>query len=192
MTVSHKFDERHVEFLHSKERRKILPREKVLDFVDSLFPLVGKTVADIGAGTGYFTIPLLERVGKEGQVIAIDINKKLLSFLEEKVANADNVKIVVSKENHIPVENETIDVAFCADLFHELDGNSTLKEVYRILKSEGLFVAVDWEKGKGGVGPSDRSRLSRGQARAFCESAGLIFERTFDPGKHHYGLVFKK
>ncbi len=192
MTRGHKFDDRHAHFLESKEREKILPREKVVDFIDSLFSLEGRIVADVGAGTGYFTFPLLRKAGKKGKVFAIDINEKLLAALESKASGIDNLEVVLSSEDHIPLDSESVDFAFCGDLLHELDGDATLRELYRILKPQGLFVAVDWEKGKSGMGPPDKIRMTRAEAKEFCEKAGFTFSGTFEPGKHHYGVVFRK
>ncbi len=188
---NHKFDEKHAQFLHSKERERILPRERVFEFIESLMSLEGKVVADLGAGTGYFTLSLLEKVGKKGKVIAIDINQKMLDILKRRAKGMENLEIVLSKEDSIPVGTAGIDFAFCGDLLHELDGDATLRELHRILKPGALLVAVDWEKGKGGVGPSDKTRLAKKQAKALCENAGFKYIAQFNPGKHHYGVAFK-
>ncbi len=192
MTLTHKFDEKHAKFLDSEEREKILPRHKIIDFVASLLPLDGKVVADVGAGTGYFAIPLLDQVGSEGTVIAVDINDKLLSLLKEKAPPKPSLEIVLSEEDSIPIADETVDLAFCADLLHELDGDTTLREIRRILKPGCYLVVIDWEKGKDGWGPPDHVRLTRENALLLCERVGFTPVVSFEPGEHHYGLVFQK
>jgi len=192
MAGSHKFSEIHMKFLDSKERERILPKKDIIEFIDSTYSLNGRVVADVGAGTGYFTFPLAEKVKTNGKVIAIDINEKMLSVLKKRATGFQNIEVLLSREDHIPVENESVDLVFCADLLHELDGDATLREIYRILKPDCFFVAVDWEKGKGGMGPSDHTRLTRDNAIELCTGVGFSLVKSFTPGQHHYGLIFRK
>lgn len=183
----HKFDPANRGHLDSEERRSYLDPDAILGAF-GVGP--GDVIADIGAGTGFFTIPAAMRVGPSGRVYALDLESEMLGDLRLRigVAGPRNVEILRSDEDRIPLPQASVDLAFLACVLHELDGPGTLRECARILKPTGRLAIVDWKKMKQDIGPPYRHRLDEGQARAFLQQSGFTPTRTFEAGRYHYGI----
>lgn len=183
----HKFDAAHRAYLDSDERRSYLEPDAILGAF-GVGP--GCILADVGAGTGFFSIPASKRVGPSGRVYALDVQTPMLDDLREKVTTEGltNIRILQSQEDRIPLPQASVDVAFLACVLHELDGPGTLRECGRILKPTGCLAIVDWKKIEQDIGPPFKHRLDEGQARAFLKRSGFAPIRTFDAGRNHYGI----
>ncbi len=101
----------------------------------------GQVVLDFGCGSGTYTIPAAELVGREGRVYALDVNRKALTRMEDKAKRrglTNIVRVDPSGENHIPLKDETLDQVLLIDVIQEIeDRESLFDEVYRILKPSG-------------------------------------------------------
>ena len=183
----HKFDAAHRAYLDSEERRSYLDPDAILGAF-GVGP--GFTIVDVGAGTGFFSLPAAKRVGPSGLIYAVDVESAMLEDLRGKVAaqSLSNIRILRSQEDRIPLPHASVDVAFLACVLHELDGPGTLRECARILKPAGRLAVVDWKKIDQDIGPPVEHRLSEGEARAFLERGGFAPTRTFEAGVYHYGL----
>jgi len=104
----------------------------------------GQVVLDFGCGSGTYTIPAAKLVGKGGRVYALDINSSFLDRIEEMAKNEglkNIVRIDVSGEEKIHIDNEAVDVILVIDVLHLIDDRPTLfDEAYRILKQGGLLI----------------------------------------------------
>lgn len=110
--------------------------------------LTGKTVLDIGCGSGGITAGLAQDFGA-GQVIGIDVEEPVCRFARQKVAElgvADRVEIrQISPEYPMPFEAASFDIVFSKDsIVHIPDKESMCRESFRLLKPGGWFVASDW------------------------------------------------
>ena len=151
-----------------------------------------QTIADIGSGTGFFSIPFAEKAEK---VHAVDISQEMLDYLSKKLDSQkiNNIEIVLSTEEEINVPDEFIDLAWMSSVFHELDGSGTLDEVMRILKPGGRFAIMDFKKIHEEDGPPYGHRIAKPDAIGTCINAGFNFVREFETGsKSKYGLIFRK
>jgi ubiquinone/menaquinone biosynthesis C-methylase UbiE len=104
-------------------------------------------VADIGAGTGYFTLPLSRVLGPKGKVWAVDAQEEMLSLLKEKLdlPGVSNVKPVCAEGDRTGIPNATCTVAFLANVWHEFeDRTAVLRESQRILSPGGRVAILDW------------------------------------------------
>ncbi len=188
-----KFDPGGKEKLDRPERKKLLDPDKI---IPDLGISGGQTIADIGAGTGFFSIPFSEHVGIGGKIYSIDISQDMLDAVSQKKnsGNISNIETVLSSEDRIPLESEIADMAFMCTVLHELDGAGTLSEAHRILKKGGRLAIIDWQKvnGEAVMGPPEWHRLSMKEAIKKCEDAGFCFVKEFIVGPEHYGLIFHK
>lgn len=171
-----KFDPEHKKILDSPSRKKITPPFKILRMLGLKR---GMTFVDVGAGTGFFSIPASKIVGDSGKVIALDIEEKMLKEIRKKVRQGriNNIIIKKSKEYQFPIESKIADFAFISNVLHEIDNKVVfLKEVWRILKKEAFLGILEWKKVKTPQGPPLAIRLSKNDIEHFVKEAGFILK----------------
>jgi len=187
--MAHKFDAKKAEILESADRRRFLNPDSILKKAglsrDTVF-------ADLGCGSGYFSIPASLIVNK---LYAIDVQEKMLNIVREKirVGKFTNIETLLSKESSIPLPDNSVDVLFMANVFHELDDRSgILKEAKRILSGRGRMIIIDWKKMEMEMGPPIEERLSEDEVVSICEDGGFRILERLDAGAYNYMLVFGK
>lgn len=155
--MGHRFDPKHVEKLDNPERRKMLPPNEIMKMLDVQ---QGQTVADIGCGPGYFTIPL---ASSARNVYAVDVSPEMLHLLEERAAHEEleNISLVESPAEHLTLPDHTVDRVICSLVLHEVgDLKQTLSEFKRILRPGGKVLLIEWEKKQMEMGPPLSERLA--------------------------------
>jgi ubiquinone/menaquinone biosynthesis C-methylase UbiE len=109
----------------------------------------GMKTLDIGCATGFFSLPLAKLVGKDGKVICLDIQEKMIRSLEKKTEKAglfDRIETHVCSESSFCLDNLNgeIDFALAFAVVHEIPDASVLfSQVYRALKSEGKLLIAE-------------------------------------------------
>ncbi len=131
--------------LDDPERRRWLPPEEV---VARLGLREGMRVADVGAGTGYFTLPMAAAVGASGSVDAVDLQPAMLERLRGKLrhpAAPANVRLHDGDAARTGLEDAAVDLYFLANVYHELDARPLmLQEARRVLRPGGRLAILDW------------------------------------------------
>jgi len=171
--MAHKFDPSKVAILDSAERRQIQDPERLFLFLEIK---EGLTAADIGCGTGYYTFPLADRVGRQGKVYAIDISGEMLDLLEKRMKErgCSNIELILSEEATIPLADTCVDLALIATSLHEMEQKEELlREVKRILKVGGQIINIDWEAKESPLGPPIEHRIPCEEAMALMSKAGF-------------------
>jgi ubiquinone/menaquinone biosynthesis C-methylase UbiE len=117
----------------------------------------GKIVADIGAGSGWFTVRAAERVGGGGTVYAVDINPEAVRYIQRRVETAHlrNVKTILSKSDNALLPQNTVDSVLLLKTYHEVEKPITLLRNLRDSLKPGARVGVIDRNGNGedhGVG----------------------------------------
>ncbi|MBI3245246.1 MAG: methyltransferase domain-containing protein [Deltaproteobacteria bacterium] len=131
-------------WLDRADRDAVQQPEKVLD---ALHIQLGNTVADIGAGTGYFSLRLAKRVGPQGRVLATDIQPQMLAMLKDnmRAAGLGNIELLLCTPTDAKLPEKSLDLALMVDVYHELEyPEATLAQVRRALKPEGRLVLVEY------------------------------------------------
>ncbi len=186
MKESHVFDPKNVEILEAEDRKIWQNPEEILGAIEINRNYVA---ADLGCGSGFFTLPLSRRVKK---VYGIDVQEEMLEFLEEKIKRQkiENIELLLSGEDEIPLENESVDLLISANTLHEFaDKEKMVREIRRVLKHTGQAVIVDFKKEETGLGPPVAVRVSRDQAKRLFEKNGFTVLRLKDL-TYHYLIVF--
>jgi len=182
--MPHKFDPKNIEKLDDPERARW---QSVEAFLDVLQPRAGMSYADIGCGSGYFTLPVAERIGPEGKIYAVDLLPEMLQELERR-AQAKGLKNIItvrSSEQEIPLPEACVDAAYSINLFHELEAPGVfLREVRRILKPDGSLFLIDWKPIETPMGPPLDVRVSLETLLEVLQAAG--FERLREHGIYPY------
>ena len=184
-----KFDPRLKDRLVSEERYELLRPDRLLRDL-GLMP--GDTLADIGCGPGFFAIPAAAIVGKEGRVLAADIQGDMLAALRSRVQEHEltNVRMVKTSETEIPLQEGCADMALVAFTLHEVEQRARfLHRVRRLLKPEGRIVVIEWEKHDDEMGPPTSARLAPEDVLKDAEAAGLRLAERRELNEHHYLLV---
>jgi ubiquinone/menaquinone biosynthesis C-methylase UbiE len=151
----------------------------------------GGTAAEIGSGTGHFTIRMAKKVGENGCVYAIDVEPRLLELLAERAAAAKAwgiVGLLAPEGNGLPPE--PVDAVLMVNVLHHLhDRADYLRALATCLTPGGRIAVVDFHDRELPVGPPPDHRLSRADAIAAIEGAGLriLSEEKFLP--YQYFLI---
>jgi 2-polyprenyl-3-methyl-5-hydroxy-6-metoxy-1,4-benzoquinol methylase len=142
--------------------------------IASLGSLQGKTVADIGAGTGYFAFPIAKQAAK---VIAIDIDQQFLDYIKEK---KETQKIVGNIETRLTTQVSPglkpgeADLVLIVDTWHHIERRiEYLEELKKCLHQDGVLVIIDFKKVKTPPGPPVELRVAEEQVESELKSAGF-------------------
>lgn len=164
--------------------------------MDALHVAEGSTVADLGAGGGWFTVRLARRVGPHGRVYAQDVQRLMIEAIRRRVEREgfSNVITVLGDydDPKLPPDARP-DAVLVVDAFHELEDPVVwLRNVARPLKPQGRIGIIDYREGEGGPGPDAVERVPPGVVISRAEAAGLklIEQHKFLP--YQYFLIFGK
>jgi predicted methyltransferase len=157
--------------------------EKPEEVLDAIGVTSGMTVADIGAGTGYFTLRLARRVGAQGKVIATDVQPEMVSTLQQRAtaARAANVvtRLVTDKDAGLPTGQ--VDLALLVDVYHELgDPAGTMKQVRAALTPTGRLVLVEYRGEDPAVPIRPEHKMTLAQVRRELEPMGFRFVESME------------
>ncbi len=158
----------------------------------------GQFVADLGAGVGAYSIEAAKEVGENGRVYAVEVQKEFLaniknSALQEGLSNIDVIWGDIERDGKTKIKDNIIDAVIVSNvLFQVEDRDGFIKEVKRILKTNGKVLVVDWEDSFNGTGPSPDSIIKYETARTLFEENGLSFLQNISAGDHHYGFIVVK
>jgi arsenite methyltransferase len=167
--------------------------QKPREIVAALGIEPGMTVADLGAGTGYFSPYLSKAVGEDGSVLAVDVEPNLVVHLRERAEQErlENVVPILASADDPRMPARGVDLIFIADTYHHLDQRlDYLPRLRRFLRSGGRVAIVDWKKQPMPQGPPPEHKLAREQVANEMQKSGyrLVGEPTFLP--YQYFLIF--
>lgn len=153
----------------------------------------GQTVADIGAGSGYYTLRLSEAVGPKGRVYATDIQPAMLALIKTKMEEKGtaNVELVLGTPTESRLPDAAIDLALMVDVYHELaQPQALLRSLKRALKPDGRLVLIEFRKESPWVPIREEHKMSVREARIELEAEGFTFDRVIDVLPWQHILVF--
>lgn len=170
-------------------------RQERTDLLIESLPLDADfVVADIGAGTGYFTFPIARRV-PNGKVYAVDIQPEMLAFIEQRRDELElkNVIPILSREDDPALPPESVDLAFIVDAYHEFSFPREMGEgLVGGLKPGGKLVLVEYRAEDSNVPIKRLHKMSQVQVKREMEAIGLRWLRTGDYLPQQHVLIFEK
>ena len=137
----------------------------------------GWVVADIGAGSGYFTERLSRLVGATGRVYANDIQKGMLDLLQRRLASQQlqNVTLVLGEPADPKLPPSSIDLALMVDVYHELgDPQTMLANIKKALKPDGRLALIQYKGEDPSVPILPLHKMTVAQARLELEPEGFV------------------
>ncbi|MGH9720004.1 MAG: class I SAM-dependent methyltransferase [Bryobacteraceae bacterium] len=162
--------------------------------LDAIGVREGETVADIGAGAGYFTWRLAERVGVNGKVYANDIQEKMLERLRVNVSERGlkNVETVLGAEDDPKLPAGAIDMALLVDVYHEFsEPQKMLRKIREALKPGGRLVLLEYRKEDPKIPIRLEHKMTVEEARSEVEAEGFRLERTLGVLPRQHILIFR-
>ncbi len=158
----------------------------------------GAVVADLGSGSGFYSLAAAQAVAPTGRVYSVDAQKDLLERLKKEaqrlhIRNIDVLSGDLEKLGGSRLRESSCDVAIASNIiFMVEDKKSFLLEAKRILKPSGRLLLVDWSASFSGMGPHPGHVVYKEEAMKLALAVGFAFDREIHAGTHHYGIIFRK
>lgn len=154
-------------------------------------------VADLGAGTGYYSI-LAGAMVPMGRVYAVEVERDYLTTIKDRAAEAclSNIECLwgnVEKIGGTKIKNEVIDKVIASNILFQVENKEKfIEEMRRILKPGGQVLLVDWSPEPDSIAQEHPGAIKMSKARDMFLERGFIFRREIDAGAHHYGMILEK
>jgi SAM-dependent methyltransferase len=189
---THRFEdpERWARIFDDPKRDSWQKPEEVVEF---LGVKEGAVVADLGAGTGYFTVRLARAVGSTGKVYAVDIEPSLVRYLAERARkeNLPQVVPVLAEPDDPKLPDRSVGLVLVCDTWHHIgDRVRYLGRLRRALAPGGKVAIVDFREGELPVGPPPKEKLTRKEILAEFAEAGWTLAGEYGGLPYQYVLVF--
>ena len=154
----------------------------------------GIQIADIGAGSGYYSRQLAKRIGN-GKVYAVDIEPVMIAFLNEKSKeeNIPNIITVLGKEKSVSLPAESMDIMLLVDVYHEFSYPYEMAlSMYNALRPKGKLVLVEFRAEDDAVPIKPIHKMSEAQAVKELKAAGFRLEKNMSNLPWQHCMVFVK
>ena len=155
----------------------------------------GSTVADLGAGSGYFTVRLARAVGAAGKVYAVDIQPGMLELLQRAVTKErfTNVIPVLGAADDPRLPAESLDLVMMVDVYHELASPQvTLGHLKRALKPGGRLVLLEYRAEDPDVPIRPEHKMTKAQVKLEIEHEGFKQQRVYDDLPRQHLIIFTR
>lgn len=184
------FDTKQAQKLDNPGRIKDLRPQELLKDVAQI--MIGNICVDFGSGTGIFALPMAELVGSKGKVYAIDNSLEMLAYIKAKNPPS-NLVLVQSDVERTGLDSQIADICLLAFILHEVkDPSRVIAEAFRLLKSDGRLVIVEWKAELDSPGPPQKKRISREQIERLFGQVDLNLGRYIDWSQNHYVVLADK
>jgi ubiquinone/menaquinone biosynthesis C-methylase UbiE len=183
------------ERIESMERAQRDEWQKPDEVVKALELKPGDVVADVGAGSGYFTRRIAKAVALGGKVYAVDVAADILDYLKERADREGlrNIVTIVSQPGNPMLPAKSVDLVFFCDTTHHIDHRV---EFYRKLapsvKAHGRMAIIDYPPDSPHAPHKPEQLVPRSEVISEAEQAGFKFVKDFQFLPYHYFLMFEK
>ena len=155
----------------------------------------GGVVADVGAGSGYFTVRLADRVGPTGKVYAADIQPEMLRLLGLRLTRdrISNVTLVQGDVDNPRLPAAALDLELMVDVYHEFSAPQTmLRHLRDALKPDGRLVLLEYRKEDPSIPIREDHKMSVAEAKLEVEAEGFTLSQVNESLPRQHILVFTK
>lgn len=169
--------------------------QKPDEVVEKLGLKAGEAVADLGAGSGYFTLRFAQAVGPAGKVYAVDVDRGMLDNIERraKEAHLENVQLVLAEPHDPKLPASSVDLIFICDTLHHISDRATYYPLLvRALRPGGRLVNIDFHKKPLPVGPPVAMKIAKEDMIEEVKPAGFHVVKDFDFLPYQYFLIFQR
>jgi ubiquinone/menaquinone biosynthesis C-methylase UbiE len=176
-------------------RETRVEEEQPAAMLDALKIPPGSTVADVGAGAGYHSIPLARRVGPEGTVLATDVQPEMIQMLKQRAQaeGVSNVKPLLCSQRDTKLPDGKVDLVLMVDVYHECtDPESTLLGLHKALRPGGRLVLVEFRGEDPEVPIKPEHKMTLKQVRREVEPQGFTFKTSLEFLPWQHVIIFEK
>jgi protein-L-isoaspartate O-methyltransferase len=155
----------------------------------------GSTVADVGAGSGYFTERLAKLVGPSGRVYATDIQEGMLELAARRLQRAglQNVTLVLGEPANPRLIAASIDLILMVDVYHELgDPMTVLRHLREALKPTGRLVLIEYKGEDPTIPILPSHKMTVAQAKLEVEHEGFVLTTVDSSLPRQHVLIFNR
>lgn len=181
-----------IPWLDRPDRERTEPRGEV---IESLGLTGGEIVADLGAGSGYYTFALAEAVGPRGTVLAVEIQDEMLAAIRRRAAerNATNVGLVRSTPRDPRLPAGRLDLLLMVDVYHELEFPfEVMTKVVESLKPDGRVALIEYRAEDPDVPIKAVHKMTEEQIIREMRVVGLEHVETIDTLPWQHLVMFRK
>ena len=180
------------EYIHNLERPERDEFQKPDEVIQTLNLKQGMVVADIGAGSGYFTRRFSRAVGPTGTVIAVDVEQKMLDYNRQHISDLgppSHARFILGKPDDPSLPAGTVDLVFLCNVYHHLEDTvAYIEKAKTALAPNGRIVVIDFfhDERSGKLGFSKHHLVPQERVRKDLHQAGfnLVREHTFLPRQY--------
>ncbi len=152
----------------------------------------GEKVLDFGAGSGFWSIPIAEKVGKEGHVFVADAREENLAVIKAKAERLglENLSFYLTpyEFSEAPIQTK-VDTILFANVLSDIGSDDDIYKQAKKLAKEGTkMIIIDWRDGPGSL--SGKKAVSEEDIIMKARKAGFEFKKLLSAGEHHTGLYF--
>jgi arsenite methyltransferase len=155
----------------------------------------GEVVADIGAGSGYFSRRFARAVAPDGKVYAVDIAADILAYLKERAEkeNLRDLVTVVSRPDDPMLSANSVDLAFFCDTTHHIEDRVNFyRALFPAVRVHGRMAIVDYPPDSPHAPHKPEQLVPRSQVISEAEEAGFKYVKEFKFLPYNYFLIFEK
>ena len=181
--------------IETMERAQRDEWQKPDEVVKALDLKPGEVVADIGAGSGYFSRRIAKVVAPDGKVYAVDVAADILGYLKERADREGlrNIVTIVSQPDDPMLPANSVDSVFFCDTTHHIDHRVEFyKKLAPAVKAHGRMAIIDYPPDSPHAPHKPEQLVPRSQVISEAEQAGFKFVKDFQFLPYHYFLVFEK
>lgn len=157
----------------------------------------GMTVADFGCGNGFYPVAAGKLVANNGTVYAVDKSEEALeaTISAAKHANLKNIYTIQHDLEHpgVPIDDNSCDAVILANIIHEKKlQKSLMKETYRVLRSGGKAIIIEWNKHQLPIGPKISERIEPHSLNDILATSGFQLKYEIPADQYHFAHVYVK
>lgn len=181
--------------IFENEQREVFARRN--DILRELDLKPGQDIADVGAGTGFFSLLFADAVKPDGKVYAVDITPNFIKSIKKRAAGAGlkNLVPVLNTPYSIELPSESVDLVFISDTYHHFEyPESMLYSIYQAMRPDAKLVIIDYKKEAENTSPWVMRHVRPSEKEVIKEvsAAGFKLEKRVDMMQTQYFLVFSK
>jgi ubiquinone/menaquinone biosynthesis C-methylase UbiE len=164
------------------------------DMLKHVRVMPGMRIADFGAGAGAYSNLLLDKIGEEGQVYALDALPQSLESIRRSALQKNKrcMTVCTDFENELPMRDNLLDLAIVANTLHGVDPTrrpSFVSELRRVVAPGGQVLVLDWAGSFDNMGPPAALIVTPVDAVRLFRSQGFETSTMLPAGTHHYAFV---